>query len=130
MSSMLGSQGLVLATAMAVSSMLVFLHFSRQKNFPPTQLSHQSPNQIPLRSCLYSRDRKRERKKKKVHFAENIEEEEQAGDGEEEEEPISIEKSKVETSCRNEIRRKIPANRIALYNGILKNRMQRMECSH
>lgn len=76
-----------------------------------------------------SGDKKRGRKKKKVHFAENIEEEERTGDGEEEE-PISREQSKVETSCRNEIRRKIPANRIALYNGILKNRMQRMECSH
>ncbi|TQD77359.1 hypothetical protein C1H46_037106 [Malus baccata] len=114
---------------MAVSSTLVCLVFSGQKSLPPTQLSNQSPNQIPMRSCLCSGDKKRKRKKKRVHFAENIEEEEPIGDGDEEE-PIGRKQSKLKTSCRNEIRRRIPENRITLYNGILKNRMQRMACSH
>ncbi|XP_008243734.1 PREDICTED: uncharacterized protein LOC103341962 [Prunus mume] len=128
MSSMLSSQGLVLATAMAVSSTLVFLAFSRQKTFLPTQLSdshnsQQNPKKTALRSCLCSGDKKRERKKKKVHFAENVEEPPIGGG----EEMVMRKQSKVERrSCRNEI----PENRIALYNGILKNRVQRMQCSH
>lgn len=68
-------------------------------------------------------DKKRDRKKKKVHFAENVEEP-PIGRGEE---MVMRKQSKVERrSCRNEI----PENRIALYNGILKNRVQRMQCSH
>ena len=58
---MLGSQGVVLATAMAVSSTVLFLAFSnkqKDKLFLPPQVSknldsHQSPTQN-LRSCLSS----------------------------------------------------------------------------
>lgn len=61
-------------------------------------------------------DKKRDGKKKKVSFAENVEEAK-----------MVVESSKrVERSCRNQI----PENRVALYNGIRRDRLQRMECSY
>lgn len=73
--------------------------------------------------CFSLGDKKRERKKKKVHFAKNVVKEPTGGG----EEMVMRKQSKVERrSCRNEI----PENRIALYNGILKNRVERMQCSH
>ncbi|XP_004303312.1 PREDICTED: uncharacterized protein LOC101299686 [Fragaria vesca subsp. vesca] len=118
MSSVLSSQGLVLATAMAISSTLVFLAFSRKQTLPePQNTTKQSPT---LRSCLSSGDKKRDRKKKKVRFAENVEEEKMV-------ERVTESSSKrVERSCRNQI----PENQAALYSGILRDRVQRMACSY
>ncbi|KAF3450880.1 hypothetical protein FNV43_RR06969 [Rhamnella rubrinervis] len=135
MSSVLISQGLVLATAMAVSSTLLFLTFSRHKTFSisPTLLSgdNQDQQQHVLRSCLYSGDKKRERRKKKVQFAENVKEPNSNGDEFRKQHKNRI---KIETvSCRNETSsgsQVMPANRIALYNGILKDRVHRMACSN
>ncbi|XWS20425.1 hypothetical protein CRYUN_Cryun31cG0100000 [Craigia yunnanensis] len=82
---------------MVVSSTVIFLTFSRLKNVSP-------PKQT-LRSCLSSEGKKRDKKKKKkVQFAENVKE---TSDNEE-----------VNGFCRNEM----PANWIALYNGILRDR--------
>uniref|UniRef100_A0A2N9J8B3 Uncharacterized protein n=1 Tax=Fagus sylvatica TaxID=28930 RepID=A0A2N9J8B3_FAGSY len=127
------SQGLVLATAMVVSSTVLILTYRRPKTFPPPQLSQNQNSQQPenkiLRSCLHSEEKKRERKKKKkVQFAENVKE--PSGNGEEYRK-VHMNLSKVERSCRNEIStiRGMPENRIALYNGILKDRVQRMQCS-
>ncbi|KAJ7962861.1 Cytochrome P450 family protein [Quillaja saponaria] len=136
MSSILGSQGLVLATAMVVSSSVIFLAFSKQKAFLPTQLSRnhnsQEPNRKILRSCLYSEEKKRERKnkKKKVQFADNVKE--PSGNGKEYRKEHERKSRAVTTSCRNEIPeiQGIPENRIALYNGILRNRVQRIGCSY
>ncbi|XVE52202.1 hypothetical protein DITRI_Ditri02bG0104000 [Diplodiscus trichospermus] len=124
MSSGLCSQGLVLATAMVVSSTVIFLTFSRQKTLS-------SPKQTP-RSCLSSEGKKKDKKKKKVKFAENVKE--TSGNGEQyrkEHNKKSIAETagrsrKVDGFCRNEM----PANRIALYNGILRDRVHKMECSY
>ncbi|XP_022777130.1 uncharacterized protein LOC111318535 [Durio zibethinus] len=126
MTSGICSQGLVLATAMVVSSTLIFLTFSRQKALPP-------PKQT-LRSCLSSEGKKRDKKKKKVKFAENVKE--TSGNGEEyrkEQQKKLIAatvtagtSTKVDRFCRNEM----PANRVALYNGILRDRVHRTECSY
>ncbi|KAK7824831.1 hypothetical protein CFP56_033991 [Quercus suber] len=88
------SHGLVLATAMVVSSTVLYLS-CRQRSFPPSHLSRNQNSQQPqkpiLRSCLHS------------------------------------------GNCRNKIPtiRGMQENRIALYNGILKDRVrvQRMQCS-
>ncbi|XVF24795.1 hypothetical protein REPUB_Repub13aG0158400 [Reevesia pubescens] len=132
MSSGICSQGLVLATAMVVSSTVIFLTFSRQKSLSP-------PKQT-LRSCLSSEGKKKDKKKKKVKFAENVKE--TSGNGEEyrkEQHKKLIAAAtrttttaaagrsrKVDGFCRSEI----PANRIALYNGILRDRVHKVECSY
>ncbi|XVF74731.1 hypothetical protein PTKIN_Ptkin13bG0135400 [Pterospermum kingtungense] len=120
------SQGLVLATAMVVSSTVIFLTFSRQKTLPPPP-----PPKQTLRSCLSSEGKRREKKKKKVQFAENVKE--TNGNGKEYRKVPNKKKlitaggrsRKADRFCRNEM----PANRIALYNGILRDRVHRMECS-
>ncbi|KAK8608551.1 hypothetical protein V6N13_023972 [Hibiscus sabdariffa] len=116
MSSGICSQGLVLATAMVVSTTVIFLTFSRQK-----------PKQA-LRSCLSSDGKKRDNKKKKVKFAESVKE--PSGNGEEYRKKTVAGRSRSETDgfCRNQM----PANRVALYNGILRDRVHvhRMECSY
>ncbi|OMO54323.1 hypothetical protein CCACVL1_27884 [Corchorus capsularis] len=128
MSSGICSQGLVLATAMVVSSTVIFLTFSRQlKPFSP-------PPKQTLRSCLCSDGKKRDRKKKKVHFAENVKD--TRGNGEEYRKEQtrkiiaaaeSVGRSRnVDGFCRNEM----PANRVALYSGILRDRVHRTECSY
>ncbi|KAL4278449.1 hypothetical protein GQ457_03G041930 [Hibiscus cannabinus] len=116
--------GLVLATAMIVSSTVIFLTLSRQKTLPPS-------NQT-LRSCLSSSEgKRRDKRKKKVKFAETVKE--TKGNGEkyrkEERRKLVAEtaggSTKVDRFCRNEM----PPNRIALYNGILRDRVHRMQTS-
>ncbi|KAA0044441.1 hypothetical protein E5676_scaffold655G001740 [Cucumis melo var. makuwa] len=111
MSSILSSQGLVIATAMVVSSTALFLAFSNHH--------HKMIN-----------EKKKQKKKKKVRFAEDVKE--PKGNGEEyrreHDEKIGLMEETRRgrrISCRNDI----PANRIALYNGILKDRSQRIQCS-
>ncbi|XVF86465.1 hypothetical protein PTKIN_Ptkin18bG0042500 [Pterospermum kingtungense] len=126
MSSGICSQGLVLATAMVVSSTVLFLTFSRPKNLSPP------PPKKTLRSCLSSEGKKKGKKKKKVQFAENVKE--TRGNGEEYRKEHNKKitaaagrsSTKVDGFCRNEM----PANRIALYNGILRDRIHKMECSY
>ncbi|KAK4362194.1 hypothetical protein RND71_017435 [Anisodus tanguticus] len=80
MSSMLGSQGLVLATAMAVSAgTVILLDIFRVKYFPATHLSDQQdypPEKQIIKSCLSSsgknKDERARKKKKRVHFAANV----------------------------------------------------------
>uniref|UniRef100_A0A2P2PQB5 Transmembrane protein n=1 Tax=Rhizophora mucronata TaxID=61149 RepID=A0A2P2PQB5_RHIMU len=147
MSSMISSQGLVLATAMVVSSTVIYLTFSKQKTMKPQLLKNQDPR-LPsqkLRSCLCSgvkegKDKKKKREKR-VQFAENVKE--TKGNGEEyrrekenllfaREEKESLNSRIVDGSCRNETQgnRGMPANRVALYSGILRDRVHRMQCSH
>ncbi|KAK8618951.1 hypothetical protein V6N13_132926 [Hibiscus sabdariffa] len=122
MSSGICSQGLVLATAMVVSSTVIFLTFSRQK--PSSSSSKQA-----LRSCLSSDGKRRnKKKKKKVKFAESVKE--PSGNGEEYRKKMVAGRSRSEADgfCRSQM----PANRVALYNGILRDRVHvhRMECSY
>ncbi|TYI72189.1 hypothetical protein E1A91_D07G043300v1 [Gossypium mustelinum] len=104
MASMLSSQGMVLATAMAVSGTVILLAFRYQKSFP---LPH--PSQQVLRSCISSGKKREKKKKKKVHFAEDVME--PRGDG--------LQGGEM------------PANRVALYHGILRDRgVQRLAYSY
>ncbi|OWM81839.1 hypothetical protein CDL15_Pgr007877 [Punica granatum] len=123
---MLGSQSLVLATtAMVVSSTVLFLTFSRHKS---------DPAERPLRSCLCSDRNKLGQKKKKnkrVKFAESVKE--PRTNGKEFRRRQRRDSRPVEKSCREcEISSSrapgMPANRAALYSGILRDRAQRMEC--
>ncbi|GFZ04079.1 hypothetical protein Acr_16g0007030 [Actinidia rufa] len=128
MSSILSSPGVVLATAMAISG-AIFLALRREKNFPPTQFpgnqDSQRTEQIPRSSCLSSDGNKRERKKKRVQFAESVKD--RSGNGEEYRKEHK--KSTNSRSCRGQIRQ-MPANRVALYSGILRDRVQRIEFSY
>ncbi|KAF3517748.1 hypothetical protein DY000_02059388 [Brassica cretica] len=127
------SHGVVIATAMVFSSTALFLTISRQLcgNNQPSDIQDQ---QI-LRPCLCSEEKKKQRKtNKKVKFAENVKE--PKGNGEEYRrkreslrrnvpEPV-IKPDKTGSVCRNDM----PANRIALYNGILRDRDHRVQCSY
>ncbi|KAJ9179043.1 hypothetical protein P3X46_010871 [Hevea brasiliensis] len=83
----LSSQAVVLATAMVVSSSVVFLAFSKHKTFPEFFKNQDSQSSAQnLRSCLCSEGKKRDRnkkkkKKKRVKFAENVKD--TKGNGEE-----------------------------------------------
>ncbi|CAG7867945.1 unnamed protein product [Brassica rapa] len=124
------SHGVVIATAMVFSSTALFLTISRQLSG-----NHQTSDQQILRPCLCSEEKKKQRKKKKkVKFAENVKE--PKGNGEEYRrkreslrinvpEPV-IKPDKTGSVCRNDM----PANRIALYNGILRDRDHRVQCSY
>lgn len=73
--------------------------------------------------------KKRERKnKKRVQFAASVKD--QTGDGEEyRKEHGKPPASGIQGSCRGEIGGS-QANRVAFYSGILRDRVQRLECSY
>lgn len=82
-----------------------------------------------------SEGKKRDKKKKKVQFAENVKETNGKGEEYRKEqrkkimaEAAGARSAKVDRFCRNEM----PPNRIALYNGILRDRVRfhRMESSY
>lgn len=81
-------------------------------------------------------EKKRERKKnkKRVKFAEKVmvKEVERISGGKNIEEQGMENRVVSSSECRNEIaeNREMPANRIALYNGILRDRGYRMACCH
>ncbi|AES68147.1 hypothetical protein MtrunA17_Chr2g0333051 [Medicago truncatula] len=131
------SQGLVFTTAMLVSSTMLYLAFSKHKINPSFQIlgshvSHDPHTQI-LRSCLYSEEKKRERKmnskknKKKVRFEESVKESREKSEVAKKEKQRK--RNRVHSNCRSEATktRGIPANRMALYNGILRDRVHRIE---
>ncbi|KAK2371565.1 cytochrome P450 family protein [Trifolium repens] len=125
---------------MLVSSTVLYLAFSRKIITPTFQINgnHVSmdSNTINLRSCLYTEEMKRQRKmnpkknKKKVRFEEGVKE------TREKSEVMMKEKqrkrNRVKSNCRNETQkiRGMPANRITLYKGILRERVYRMESGH
>ncbi|CAL0330500.1 unnamed protein product [Lupinus luteus] len=120
-------QGVVFATAMAVSGTVILLALRLQKSFPVHEIPP-SPSPI-LRSCLSSDERKREKnkKKKKVQFAKDVVD--SCKDGEEFRRQHNFLKSKselkVQKNCSNNggtDKSRMPANRAALYNGILRDR--------
>ncbi|KAE9584562.1 hypothetical protein Lal_00021734 [Lupinus albus] len=122
------SNGIVLTTAMVVSTTVLYFAFSRQKTHLP---SFQISNKQILRSCLYSEEKRRGRKKnKRVKFAENV----MMKEGRE-----SIKKVKKEE--KNEKRESLsrngsmemngmPENRVALYKGMLRDRGHKIAFFH
>ncbi|XP_019157999.1 PREDICTED: uncharacterized protein LOC109154724 [Ipomoea nil] len=125
----LTSQGMVLATAMAVSGTMILLVFRLQKSVQ--QLSvidpiHQSSRPLP-RSCISSEGKKK--KKKRVHFADDVVD--PIGNSEEyrrlhcnnfpHDKPSSSSHSNstLQKSVKSQ---EMPANRMALYSGILRDR--------
>ncbi|XP_039005023.1 uncharacterized protein LOC120138746 isoform X2 [Hibiscus syriacus] len=134
MASMLSSQGMVLATAMAVSGTVILLAFRLQKSLD--QISH--PSQQVLRSCISSGKKKN---KKKVRFAEDVMD--PRSDGAEFRKQLKnrVGTNNSATTALNSTPKLkkfgggrdlgIPANRLALYNGILRDRVvQRLAYSY
>ncbi|GMI95151.1 hypothetical protein like AT1G52565 [Hibiscus trionum] len=123
MASILSSQAMVFATAMAVSGTAILLVF---------RLQPQKPSQQALRSCISSEGKKK-KTKKKVQFAEDVMD--PGGEGEElrlrMKNPVGIFGTDSSSSSKlNKIGAGMPANRAALYNGILRDRgVQRLAYS-
>ncbi|CAH8355121.1 unnamed protein product [Eruca vesicaria subsp. sativa] len=121
------SHGVVIATAMVFSSTALFLAISRQFS------NNQTSDQQIIRSCLSSEVKKKLRKKKKVKFSEDVKE--PKGNGEEYRKREHLRRivpeqgtklEKTSSVCKNDM----PANRMALYNGILRDRDHRLQCSY
>ncbi|XP_055824179.1 uncharacterized protein LOC129892623 [Solanum dulcamara] len=141
MSSLLTSQGVVFATAMAVSAgtMILLATFRLQKS---QELSFNSISNIPPRSCISTDGKKKEKKKKKVKFAEDVVE--PSGNSEEYRKlrhfnnnnnnnnfrPENNDEvfSSFSNSDSNDLKKlgkvqEMPANRATLYNAMLKGRV-------
>ncbi|GKV06307.1 hypothetical protein SLEP1_g18208 [Rubroshorea leprosula] len=129
MASMLSSQGVVLATAMAVSGTVLLLAFRLQKSLPPVQFLDQipQPSQQVLRSCISSGGKKK--KRKKVHFAKDVVD--PRGNGEEFRRQLKSGGGRIggnfpalkKIGGGGGTDREMPANRVVLYNAILRDRV-------
>ncbi|CAN4086391.1 unnamed protein product [Withania somnifera] len=99
-------------------------HLSDQQDYPPHE------KQIP-KSCLSSAGKTKDRarkKKKRVQFAADVKS--PSGNGEEYRRKHMKKFTETRsTSCGKEIVG-MPGNRVALYTGIIKERVQRMEFSY
>ncbi|XP_042058726.1 uncharacterized protein LOC121803085 [Salvia splendens] len=121
MSSILSSQSVVLATAMAVSGTVILLAARRHQKPPPSSVNFPRPP-----SCIISSsdEGKKRKMKKKVHFAEDVVD--PRGNSEEYRKSQKANFNKYSNSTTlNKGRRiqEMPANRVALYNGILRDRV-------
>ncbi|KAL2555008.1 hypothetical protein Fot_08627 [Forsythia ovata] len=119
---------------MAVSAGTVILFdLLREKYFPPTQLQDSPPTKQVLKSCLSSGSQKMEKnkkKKKRVKFVDDVKDSRGNSELYRKKHRKSI-KSHV-NYCGNEILEfhGMPVNRVALYSGILKDRVQKIEYSY
>ncbi|KAA0050175.1 hypothetical protein IC582_003937 [Cucumis melo] len=128
MSSMMNSQGMALATAMAaVSGTVILLSFCIQKTIPIHQFSPPT-----LRSCFPSESSKKKKKqnnhKKRVHFAKDVVD--PIGNGEDFRRQHEIaynnnysSSSPAQNPPTAAVDPRMPANRVALYNGIMRDRV-------
>ncbi|KAI3424552.1 uncharacterized protein J3R85_010566 [Psidium guajava] len=128
MSSILSPQGVAFATAMAVSGTVILLAYRLQK---PVDDRVSQPSHRPLRSCILTDGKRREKnKKKRVHFAADVVD--PSGCSEEFRRTRGIAASSAPPSLTpNPTKLKknasnkasgMPANRMALYSGILRDR--------
>ncbi|XP_026453000.1 uncharacterized protein LOC113353693 isoform X2 [Papaver somniferum] len=136
---LMSSHGVAFATAMAVSGTVIILAICRSPKLTlsVSEFPNKSDDPQNLRSCISSEKKKREKKmKKRVHFAEDVVD------------PIGNSKDlrrvhkrssssssfkKNDQDCgrsQQEKVRGIPPNRLALYNGIMRDREQRMTSSY
>ncbi|KAF3333566.1 hypothetical protein FCM35_KLT01257 [Carex littledalei] len=127
---MMSSQGLAIAaTAMAVSGTVVLFTLCRQKplllSLAPLSLDPTGqPHSLSLRPCIKNSidaEKKREKKMKKkngkkVKFSDQVEEFYFQAE--------APKRRSVEKSCR--VRSQMPANQMALYRGILRDRLHRV----
>ncbi|PIN16147.1 hypothetical protein CDL12_11203 [Handroanthus impetiginosus] len=126
---MLTSQGLVFATAMAVSACSIILFDLFKEKCEKCIPQNQDPKQA-LKSCLSSG---RKKIKKRVQFADDVKD--TKGNGElyrREHQRWGENEIEKNSKCGNETLgfKKMPANRAVLYSGMLKDRVQRMEYSY
>ncbi|URE20243.1 hypothetical protein MUK42_11217 [Musa troglodytarum] len=136
----MASHGVALATAVAVSGTVILIALCRQKPFSVSAGAaaadrNSTPPWRHLRSCISSsgktgnrRKKQQQQQKKRVQFAAEVAEfscnEPAAAEVENQEEEAAEEE-------RPRAPRGMPANRVALYNGILRDRlMQRMACCY
>ncbi|KAI3463402.1 hypothetical protein Pfo_020065 [Paulownia fortunei] len=136
---MLTSQGLFMVTALAVSAgTIILFDLFREKYSPSSQIPRNQdfpPDEKQvLKSCLSPGSRKREKeqkkKKKRVQFADDVKD--SRGNTNKLYQKKHRKSAELQnTSCGNEVLgfQKMPPNRVALYSGILKDRVQRMEYS-
>ncbi|XP_042425517.1 uncharacterized protein LOC122013153 [Zingiber officinale] len=135
-SSLMASHGVALATAVAVSGTMILLALCRTKpfSFPAASAAvhdDSAPPWCPQSSCIASAEdakkartrtmlkKKKNKKKKRVQFASEVVEfyVSASNEAEEAEDPLPA--------------RRMPANREALYKGILRDReMHRMACCY
>ncbi|KAF9614957.1 hypothetical protein IFM89_021387 [Coptis chinensis] len=135
MSSILISQGMVFATAMAVSGTVFLLAFRRTKSTDHQfiTINQNSDSRTPqnLRSCLSLDGNRREKKKKRVHFADDVvDHPTRNGDDFRRECRQSMRPNYQDCGFENRNKQTMPENRMALYNGILRDRIQRTTCSY
>ncbi|KAK4265172.1 hypothetical protein QN277_026258 [Acacia crassicarpa] len=136
----MSSQVVVLAAAVSSTVFLLALGLKKSLQFPV----HHDSSPPTLRSCLSSstsadEKKKNKKKKKRVHFAEDVVVSSRSGTEEKKGEVRrNYRESKSETKVRRsfshggiEENRGMPANRVALYNGILRDLMaQRLAYSY
>ncbi|KAI3863016.1 hypothetical protein MKX03_023571 [Papaver bracteatum] len=127
MASIMSSQGLALATAMAISGSLVLITLYKQKTlvYPNSKANPQI-----LRPCLSSdkKTREKKKKKKKVRFADDVVVRVVTND-----EDISSETFSSNQDYQFEDRGICAAmhtNRSSLYQGILRDRVHRIAYSY
>ncbi|KAI4335718.1 hypothetical protein L6164_014337 [Bauhinia variegata] len=141
MASSMSSQGVVLATAMAVSGTVILLALRLQKSFLTTQFPvHEisQPSAPVLRSCISSVGKKKDKKmKKRVHFADDVMD--SSRNGEEFRRKLRVTSNSLHSKVHQKNHQNVgaaevrgmPENRVALYNGILRDRVaQRLAYSY
>ncbi|KAJ1259821.1 hypothetical protein BS78_10G185400 [Paspalum vaginatum] len=129
----------IAATAMALSGTLVLFSLCRAKQpqlLPSSSSSSDAPSSPRLRPCLSSsekrkpRDKARRGSKKRVRFADDVVDN-GGGASPAREGAGAAPREEPEPSCAAALRAPMPANREALYRGMLRGRsMLRVACSY
>ncbi|XP_066377720.1 uncharacterized protein [Miscanthus floridulus] len=129
----------IAATAMALSGTLVLYSLCRAKqpHLVPSDSDAPSPR---LRPCLSSSEKRKKKKRemarrgsqqKRVRFADDVVDNKDNGAATAAAAPAMREEAEAEPSCAAALRTPMPANREALYRGMLRGRtMLRVACSY